>query len=223
MVKKTQVILCCLMYLFLVMPTAAVSAEVDEDVKAFLNNLEDAINKMNTYKCVMVSEIWKGRRHEKKTLRFQFKKPNLIRTDVLKGKKKGSSVVLNKEGKIRGRNAWGLRKTLKPTDKRLKNIRGFTFMNASLLDKLERLKRHIFQRGGIATVKEEEYIGVPAYHLHIDHKDPDNPITAEDIWFEKKTYFILKNLKYEGDMKVADTTWQDFQINIPLENALFDL
>ena len=34
--------------------------KVPADVKAFLNNLEDAIYKMDTYKCVMVSENWKG-------------------------------------------------------------------------------------------------------------------------------------------------------------------
>ena len=64
-------------------------------------------------------------------------------------------------------------------------------------------------------------MGKPAYHLHLDHKAPDNPVTDEDIWFDKKTYFVLKNLKYENDVKVTDTTWQEFEINIPLEDSLF--
>src|SRR3990167_8810049 len=116
--------------------------KVPADVKAFLNNLEDAIYKMDTYRFTMVSENWKGKKHEYKVTEFKFKKPNLIRTDVIEGDKKGSTVILNKEGKIRGKNSMGLRKTLQPTDSRLKNIRGATFMQASLLDMLDRLKDH---------------------------------------------------------------------------------
>ena len=145
-----------------------------------------------------------------------------MRTDVLKGRKKGSRVALNKKGKIRGRNAWGFKKTLKPTDKRLKNIRGYTFMNSSLLNKTERIKEHILERGCIATLTEEEYMGRPAYHLHIDHKDLDDPVTDEDIWFDKETYMPFKNLKYENKTKVTDTTWLDFEINLPLDDKLFE-
>lgn len=223
MQKKVCVVLICAAFLLLSYNRIAASQEVDEGVRIFLNSLEDAIYKMDTYRYIMTSENWKGKRHEKKTLRFQFKKPNLIRTDVLEGKKRGSTVILNKEDKVRGRNSWGLRKTMKPTDKRLRSIRGSTFMQASLSDKLKRLKEHILERGCIAGVSEEEYTGRPAYRLHIDHQDEDDPVTAEDIWFDKETYVTLKNLKYEDDNKVADVTWKDFEINIPLDDSLFEL
>ncbi|MDB4349590.1 hypothetical protein OAA99_01395 [Omnitrophica bacterium] len=215
--KKVLILLSCLVFLFAKAP----QAQTGEDVKIFLKKLEGAIGNMNTYRCVMTSENWKGRKHEYKVSRLQFKKPNLMRLDVLKGKKKGSTVVLNKEGKIRGKNSWGLRKTLKPTDKRLKNIRGYTFLNSSLLDKVERIKRHILEKGFEAALEETEWEGRPAYHLHIDYSDPDSPVTDEDIWFNKETYATLKNLKYEGETKVTDVTWQDFEINIPLDDKLF--
>ncbi|MBL7070746.1 MAG: hypothetical protein ISS26_01055 [Candidatus Omnitrophica bacterium] len=89
---------------------------------------------------------------------------------------------------IRGKHPWGFKKTLKPTDKRLRNIRGFTFMNSSFSSKTARLKKHILDRGCKAVLVEEEYAGVPAYYLHIDHDDSDDPITDEDVWFEKETY-----------------------------------
>lgn len=219
-------ILACAVFLFLGPLghyTAAVdAAEVHRNVRDFLNNLENAVYKMDTYRLIMESENWKGKKHEKKLLRFQFKKPNLMRTDVLEGRKRGSTVLLNKEGKIRGRNRIGFKKTLKPTDRRLRNIRGYTFMNSSLLDKTERLKNHILERGCKATLTEEECMGRPAYYLHIDHKDADDPITKEDAWFDKKTYVILKNLKYENDVKVTDTTWRDIEINIPMDDEIFE-
>ncbi len=226
MARRVFLILGCAAFLFLGALgyyTATVdAAEVDRNVRDFLNNLENAIYKMDTYRLIMESENWKGKKHEKKLLRFQFKKPNLMRTDVLEGKKRGSTVLLNKEGKIRGRNSWGMKKTLKPTDRRLKNIRGYTFMNSNLLDKTERLKEHILERGCKAILTEEECMGRPAYYLHIDHEDADDPITDEDAWFDKKTYVILKNLKYENDVKVTDTTWRDIEINIPLDDEIFE-
>lgn len=219
MFKRIFIVLNFAVFLFL----SPLAAEVDEGAGVFLKNLEDAVNKMDTYSFTITSESWKGRRHEKKVLKFHFKKPNLMRTYVLEGRKKGSTVVLNKEGKIRGRNSWGLRKTLKPTDRRLKNLRGNTFMNTSLLDKTERLKNHILERGCTATIAETEYEGKPAYYMHIDHKDPDNPVTGEDLWFDKETYMLLKNVKYEGEKKAADAAWMEFKINIPLEDKLFKI
>lgn len=198
------------------------TTEVDKNIITFLNNLEDAVNKMDTYRFVMESENWKGGEYDKKVTMFQFKKPNLMRTDVLDGKKKGSVVLLNKEGKIRGKNPAGFKKTLKPTDKRLRNIRGYTFMNSSLSDKTERLKEHILERGCKAALTEEEYMGRDTYHLHIEHKDIDDLVTDEDVWFDKEPYVVLKNLKYENGEKVTDVTWRDFEINIPLDDSLFE-
>ncbi|NQT06285.1 MAG: hypothetical protein HQ575_01970 [Candidatus Omnitrophica bacterium] len=200
-----------------------VSAEVDNDVREFLKDLEEAINEMDTYSCIMVTESWRGKLYEKRIVRFSFKKPNLMRTDVLEGKKRGSSVVLNKKGKVRGRSAWGFLDTLRHTDKRLKNLRGATFMNSSMLDKLERLREHIFKRGCEAELDEEEYADREVYHLRIRHKDEDDSITLEDLWYDEETYTILKNTKYEGKDKAADTAWQEFEVNIPLDDSLFEL
>lgn len=194
---------------------------VDENVSAFLNKLEDGLSKMDTYKCRMVSENWKGRKHESKIMEFCFKKPNLMRMDVLEGDKAGSIVVLNKEGKIRGKNSLGLRKTLKPTDGRLKNIRGATFIQSSLWDMMDRIKDHIFKKGCKAVLTEEECMAKPSYRLRIEHKDVDDPVTLEEVWFDKNTYFIMKKMKYEGNTKVTDIVWEDCQINIPLEDSLF--
>jgi len=214
--------LVCLSALSYQLCSVEAALEVDENVKVFLNDLESFVNSMDTYRFTVISENWKGKKYSKKTLRFHFKKPNLMRTDVIEGRKKGSTVLLNKKGKIRGKNSWGFKTTLKPTDKRLENIRGYSFMNSSLLDKTARLKNHILQRGCKATMTEEEYMGKLAYHLHIDHNDLDDAVTDEDVWFDKKTFKIFKNLKYEDSKKVTDTTWLDFEINIPMNDSLFE-
>ena len=220
MLKKIALILGCVAFLYVAVGYAA--AEVDRDVEKFLNDLEEAVSTWDTYTFIKESEDRKGEKHETKMTRFRFKKPDLMRTDVLSGKKKGSVVLLNKEGKIRGKNRMGFKKTLKPTDKRLMNLRGYTFMNASLLDKAHRLKDHILERGCKATLTAEKYTGKPAYRLHIDHEDADDEVTAEDVWFDKKTYVILKNLKYENEQMVTDGTWREFEINIPLDDGLFE-
>lgn len=226
MIKKIILTFGCVICVFLTSSEHYANAlntttEVSKNVTTFLNNLEDAINKMDTYQVIKESENWKGDKHVKKVTMFRFKKPNLMRTNVLEGKKKGSVVLLNKEGKIRGKNRIGFRKTLKPTDKRLRNIRGYTFMNSSLSDKVRRLKKHILETGCKAVLTEEEYMGKHAYRLHIDHIDTDDAVTDEDLWFDRETLIMLKNLKYENEQKVTDITFRDFEINIPLDDALF--
>ena len=219
MAKKIILIFCCAAFMFLT------STEASGSVTRFFADLENAVSKMNTYQVIKESENWKGKKHEKKASMFRFKKPNLMRTDVLEGKKKGNSVVLNKEGVIRGRHRIGFKKTLKPTDKKLRSIRGYTFMNSSLSDKVRRLKEHVLEKGCKGTLTEEKYMNKPSYHLHIDHldhSDTEDPSTSEDAWFDKKTYVILKNLKYENEKKVTDITYRDFEINIPLDDALFE-
>ncbi len=206
-----------------IVPAAHSQTAVDEDVKNLLNAMEDKILKLHTYRFTIISENWKGKLHEKKLLRFQFQKPNLMRVDVLKGRKKGSAVVLNEKGKVRGKNSWGIKITMRPKDKRLENIRGYTFMNSSLIDKMSRLKMHILERSCSASVRDEDYMDNPAYHLHIDHNDEDDPVTSEDLWIQKETYLLLKSLKFEGERKVTDTTWQDFEVNIPLDENVFNM
>jgi len=144
-----------------------------------------------------------------------------MRMDVLEGDKAGSVVLLNKAGKIRGKNSMGMRKTLKPADNRLKNLRGATFMQSSLLDMVDRLKDHILERGCKAVLMEEECMKKPAYHLRIEHNDADDPVTLEEVWYDKSTYFIMKKIKYEGKAKVSDTAWESCEINIPLDDSLF--
>jgi outer membrane lipoprotein-sorting protein len=197
--------------------------EVDDDVEDFLDDFEDAVEDMDTYTYVMTSKNWKGRRRERKVTKFYFKEPNLIRTEVLEGKRKGSTVVLNDEGKIRGRNSWGFRSTLKPTDRRLQNIRGSTFLRASLLDKAARMNDQILEKKCRATLTEEEWEGRPAYRLHIYHNNTYADATNEDIWFDKETYFILKDVLYVNDKVVADVSWKDHELNIPLDDSFFEL
>ncbi len=111
---------------------------------------------------------------------------------------------------------------MKPADERLRNLRGFTFLNTSLTDKAMRIKANALDKRNKAALKETVWEGKPAYHLHIDYNNPDYPVTAEDIWFDKETYFTLKNIQYEGEEKAADITWSDFEMNITLEDSLFE-
>ncbi|MFH1753952.1 MAG: hypothetical protein ABH875_07190 [Candidatus Omnitrophota bacterium] len=195
--------------------------KVDGDVKDFLEDFKEAIDEMDTYTFLMSVENWEGKRHEKMLSRFCFKKPNLIRMEVLEGRKRGSTVVLNKEGSIRGRNNFGLTLTLKPHNKRLQNIRGGTFLRASLADKWSRINDQITNKGCRAKIKEEELGDREVYHLHIYHNNTYNDATDEDLWVDKETFFISKNVIYVDDKVVSDVNWSQHEANIPLDDSLF--
>ena len=117
-------------------------------------------------------------------------------------------------------NLYSARDTLYGLRYRSSRYTPYSFLPLALPKKVSLV---LSEKGSIATLKEDTCDGKPAYHLHLEHKDPENPLTTEDIWFDKKTLFILKNLKYEGETKVTDTAWQDIEVNIPLSDSLFDL
>jgi len=195
--------------------------EVDDDVEDFLEDFKDAIDEKESYTFLMSIENWKGKKHEKIINRFYFKRPNLLRLEVLKGRRRGSVVLLNKDGKIRGRNSFGLTLTLKPTNRRLQNIRGGTFLRASLSDKWSRINDQIMNKGCRATIKEEEWGEREVYRLHIYHNNTYDDATDEDLWVDEETFFILKNVIYVDDKIVSDVNWSEWETNTPLDDSLF--
>ena len=60
---------CILLLLGYYIDIIEAQTDVGEDVKTFLINLEDAVDKMDTYRFITLSENWKGKKHEKKLIR----------------------------------------------------------------------------------------------------------------------------------------------------------
>ena len=204
-------------------PEAARGGGAAGAVTEFLEDFAGVVEGLDTYTFIMDSRVRKGLRRDNRISKFYFKKPNLIRTEVLKGRKRGSTVVLQKDGKIRGRNSFGLRLTLKPADRRLKNIRGSTFLNASFADKSARLNKQILEDGCAATLEEVEYDGRTAYHLRVLHKGAYDEVTEEGLWVDRESFLLLRNTMYAGKEVVSDVIWSDYEINVPLSDELFKL
>ena len=63
------------------------------DTEMFFKNIRDKYEKVNSYSCTM--EIYEklGEKTEERTLRFYFKKPDLIRAEVTKGRDSGGVAI----------------------------------------------------------------------------------------------------------------------------------
>jgi outer membrane lipoprotein-sorting protein len=202
---------------------AAQDARPRADVVKFLEDFAAAVDRLDSYTFIMDSRARKGRKKDNRISKFYFKKPNLLRTEVLKGRRRGSTVVLQGDGRIRGKNSFGIRMTLKPSDGKLKNVRGSTFLNASLADKSARINEQILDSGCAATLEEAGYEGRAAYRLHITHNGAYDDVTDEDLWVERESFLAIRDILYVGGEIVSDVTWSDYELNIPLDDKLFKL
>lgn len=218
--KKLLVALFCILCLFISpLECYPEQIKIDSNVINFLINLSMMNERMDTCKYIIESELWKGRVYVKRTFQFYFKKPYLNRMEILEGPNKGRIVVCNKEGKIRITSLFGIVITLNPKDNRLKDIRGNMFIRSSMAIALDDLKEKILKRICQTVLLEED----KHYRLHLEHNDIENPVTSEDIWFDKETYRPIRAIEYEGNKKVVDIKWLNFEINTSLDSNLFEL
>jgi len=149
---------------------------------------------------------------------FCYKKPNLIRMYVNEGKDRGSTVLLRKDGRIRGK-AGGLLSlialTLNDDDERLRDLWGRKFYKADWGTILEETE---------VTLKQ-------ATRSRVEEAEGGNEIVViaegENGSFEKtwlsadgKTLFKKQARKENGD--TLDLRWTDVVLNPQFKEGFFD-
>src|SRR5262249_34982205 len=125
-----------------------------------ISRLEARFSKVADYECTMESDIRRGKEASAGTYRIWFRKPELFRLKVERGRHTGSQIALNRAGKVRARPGGLLRnlvaKTMSREDRRLRSPRGGYPWEASYASLIPQLKRQI------ELAKRVEVRAVPA-------------------------------------------------------------
>ncbi|MBI4832029.1 MAG: hypothetical protein HY801_10860 [Candidatus Lindowbacteria bacterium] len=174
---------------------------------------------LQSYQARMVVHLTKGKQTEDSQYLFSFQKPHLKRMYVEKGKEKKSTVILRKDGVIRGKPGGMLSVvpplTLKPEDKRLQDLWERRFYEADWGTLLKEIQDSLkdCSSGHVETVN-----GGKEFLLTIEAKNGD----IDQAWFDHERLFLVKrNIRLaNGDQ--LDAKWIDVALNPRFPDKHFD-
>lgn len=164
-----------------------------------------------------------GRRYERRIIDFYFKRPRMMRMDILTGNRPfddgsvglylGGDNVVGRKGGILS----AIVLTVNKQDAIATTIRGVAFDQSDLQGILERLRNgftigdvHLELRGGW-------------YWLHILPHDPAGyrGVTRETVAFDPETFLPIYSETFEGELQVEFARWTDYILNAGLPDELF--
>jgi hypothetical protein len=180
---------------------------------------------LSDYQCRMDEQCWQGRRFEERTINFYFKKPRLIRMDILRGNRfgdTGSVGVYRGDGRVRGRKGGllgFLAITVDKHDPQATTVRGLAFDESALQATLEKLRFHLAQSACALSV-----VG-GRYELVFEPRDPsvNRGVTRDVIRLDAATLLPASSDSWEGERLVQHAQWSSYIIDAGLPDQLFDV
>ena len=192
--------------------------------KEIISNLDAAFSKINDYTCVARAHYRKGYAREDKVYKIYFKKPSLVRIEILEGDG-GSVAVLTNDGKVKAHSggflSW-LVLNLDIESPLVKTIRGHTMDQSHfgyIIDRMkETLKLEKPKTAGRALVD-----GTETLVMATDYMFPSDNVTKDMAFVDPKKWLVKKLLSYEGSTEVVNVTYSDIEENVGLSDKLFEL
>ena len=108
-------------------------------------------------------------------------------------------------------------------DKKVLTMKSLDNLGMPIRSQREQTKiflENIKESHNISTVGEEKINGMDTYHIKAVPKEKDSIFSEQDMWIDKKNWFVIKSTSYDGDLKVeSEYTKIDFSPKI--EDEMF--
>jgi hypothetical protein len=167
--------------------------------------------------------IGDGRREER-IINYYFKKPHMIRIDILDGNKpldRGSVGVYTGGQRVSGHRGGfmkGMVMSINKNSPLALSVRGETIEQSNVLSVIERME-HLVQHG---TVKLQEH----NTHIELSFVPFDaaenGRISRDVVWIQRHSMLIIKIQRFEGENLVQQATRDRYILNAGLPHELFD-
>jgi outer membrane lipoprotein-sorting protein len=190
----------------------------------YLHAIKARYDLIEDYQCRMHEFSIGGGRREERIINYYFKKPKLIRMDILDGNKafdKGSVGVYTGGNKVTGHRGGIMKEIILSVRKNsalATSVRGETIDQSDMLTVIERME-YLLANGEVSLVEK---------HAHIEFEffpfDPsqNEGISRDVVWIDSETMLIIRNERYEEEKLVQQVTWKNHIINAGLPTELFD-
>lgn len=166
-----------------------------------------------------------GSRYERRIIDFYFKRPRMIRMDIITGNRPldaGSVGVYTGGDRVDGRKGGILSAIVLSVNKHdglATTIRGVTFDQSDLEGILERLQNG-FTIGAVTLEHRDGW-----HWVHILPRDPAGygGVSRETVAFDPATFLPVYSESFMGAVQVEYARWTGYIINAGLPDALFQI
>ncbi len=191
---------------------------------AHLQNIKATYELIEDYQCRMHEfSVGRGRREER-IINYYFKKPQMIRMDILDGNRafdSGSVGIYTGGNRVTGHRG-GIMKdfilSVKKDSTIATSVRGETIDQSGMLTVIERFE-YLLANGDVSVTEKTSHIEFE--FLPFDPSLNDG-VSREVVWIDRDMQLIIRNERYENDALVQQVMWKDYIINAGLPEKLFD-
>lgn len=193
-----------------------------------ISNIAKTFSTLEDYACTADAHYRKGRETEDKVYKIFYKRPNLVRAEVLSGDNEGGVAVLGRDGKV-GAHSGGffswLTLSLDPDNPLVTTIRGNRMDQSSFVYMVDKMMAALSLKGEgeVKTTGYKVINGVKTIALESDYRFHKEGITKEIAYIDTGKWMVKKILAYEGSVEVINVTYSDVTVNQGLGDELFTM
>lgn len=203
---------------------SVVFCEVNAEVKQIpayfiIESFQKALDNIDDYQCIFEECAVLGEQEERRTFRYFFKKPKLIRMEILSGRGRGN-IAVYRDGKVRGRKGgllFFLTLNLNLTDPRVTNIRGDRIDESDWFFLLQEVLL-CQKKDEVRLVKTDYLDGKMVHLLELGINQQRN------LYIEANTFLPKRLERFETNGRLIHTIeYKDIRINQNLTEDFFNL
>lgn len=207
----------------LALAIAAVVAPASAATVPAIAAFEQTFARVNDYTVIVHAHEVSGNQTQDRTYRYMWKRPHLVKTQILAGPGAGGGAVWTGGDTVSGHQGGILsfiHLTVGIHDGRATSLRGYTIPDGVLPNQVAKyttIKGTLSERNGPIIGGEETTMVV----LKVAPGAGEPGETRAVIYFSKATHLPLAQMRYDGDKLVSQEFWTDMRTNVGLKDSDF--
>jgi outer membrane lipoprotein-sorting protein len=194
----------------------------------FINQLIASASALNNYVTDYKMVVYKKKSPETESGKLYFRRPRLMRGEILTGAKRGSIAILCKDGKVRGRTggilSW-FTGTLSPDSSMLRCINGFPFVETDFASLANYLKYKMLDKGDKSAVTNQAVKTAntpqPAFVLDMYRGAPGQEVVVKRVYVDPKSNLPVYWEDYTDGKLYAQSFWTNLKVNQDFPDNFF--
>ncbi len=207
----------------LALAAAAVTAPASAATVPAITAFQETFAKVNDYTVTVHASESLGNQTQDRTYRYMWKRPRLVKTQILSGPGAGGGAVWTGGDTVSGHQGGILsfiHLTVGIHDGRATSLRGYTIPDGVLPNQVEKyttMKGALSERGGPVIDGQETTL----VELKIAPGAGEPGETRAVIYFSKSTHLPLAQIRWAGDTILSKELWTDLRTNVGLKDSDF--
>jgi len=184
---------------------------------------EQTFAKVNDYTVLVHAHEILGNQSQDRVYRYMYKRPHLVKTQILSGPGAGGGAVWTGGDTVSGHQGGILsfiHLKVGLHDGRATSLRGYTIPDGILQSQVS---KYMTMKGTLSERNGPLIGGQPTalVELKIAEGAGEPGETRAVIYFSKATHLPLAQVRWSGDKILAQETWTDMQTNVGLKDSDF--